>query len=259
MLPAPSYPDRPPVGPGRAGLELFCFSLIQAQGYEPRMLAMEHGLGTSIFACEEFSIYSSAVFQIVEGVYTEQVNSDLKCEFHEIAWNTNIFIAVWAKVIADGTFRARDWTVKVDADATFLPDRLRAALQDHPNAGYISNCHFGLHGPIEVFSRRAVEALAADYGRSVGGSRPETCVQRMPEAITGRAQWGEDMFVDKCLTEVLGVTGELDSRIMCEAHCDCPNWYWCANGTSRVTYHPFKREDMYRQCLANQLSGVSAA
>merc|ERR1711972_1229851 len=42
--------------------------------------------------------------------------------------NTPIFMKLWRQVIHDGMFRRTDWTVKVDADAVFLPGRLRAIL-----------------------------------------------------------------------------------------------------------------------------------
>jgi len=226
--------------------ELFCFALIQPSGYEPKMLKDQHGLRTSIFACDKFAVYSNTVMEIAPGVETRVVDSDLKCEFHEIAWNAWIFIAVWKRVIEDGFYKSYTWTVKADADAVFFPDRLRAIVREHPKAGYLNNCKYGLHGPIEVLSKRAVDALAADY-RTGNGKKPALCVRSLPKLGT----WGEDMFLERCLHKVLGVQPEIDERLMCESHCDCPNWYWCHNGSSRVVYHPFKRVDMYRQCMAN--------
>jgi len=239
--------------PKDAGASLFCFMLSQPSGYEPTLIAEQLHLGTSIFACERYAVYSNALFEVAPGVNTHVVDSTLKCEFHEIAWNTWIFIAVWQKVISDQLYRSSDWTVKVDPDATFFPQRLRVVMNDHPNAGYMSNCKYGLHGPIEVLSRRAVDALAADYAASADGKRPEKCVKGNPEL----GKWGEDMFLDSCLHKILGIQSEPDGRLMCEAHCDCPDWYWCQNGTMRVTYHPFKRVDMYRQCIANAMDGVA--
>jgi len=226
--------------------ELFCFALIQPSGYEPKMLEDQYGLRTSIFACDKYAVYSNTVMAIAPGVNTRMVESDLKCEFHEIAWNAWIFIAVWKRVIEDSFYKSYSWTVKADADAVFFPDRLRAIVREHSTAGYLNNCKYGLHGPIEVLSRKAVEALAADY-RTGDGKKPASCVRSLPKLGT----WGEDMFLERCLHKVLGVQPVLDERLMCESHCDCPNWYWCHNGSSRVVYHPFKRVDMYRQCMAN--------
>merc|ERR1719356_1530603 len=91
-------------------------------------------------------------------------------------------------------------------------------------------------------------ALAADYAKSFDGNAPKECVENLQFEM-----WGEDMFLDQCLSKVLKVDRQMDERLMCEAHCDCPDWFWCKNGTDRVIYHPFKQKDLYRQCLANAL------
>lgn len=236
--------------PNQQGSRLFCFVLIQSNGYEIELMQDQYNMQTSIYACESFALYSNRAYEVVPGITTSVVADDLKCEFHEIAWNTNIFISVWHKVVTQGWYQSQDWTVKVDADATFFPNRLRALLPRHQGAGYLVNCQYGLHGPIEVLATSAVNVLARDYAASAGGLRPETCIREFAQAITGRAQWGEDMFLDYCLRK-LNVPAAPEYRLLCEAHCDCPDWYWCQNGTDRVSFHPFKRKDMYRQCVAN--------
>lgn len=238
---------------------LFCFSLVQPRSYENKLVEAHFELDTSIFACDAYSLYSNVSYEVVPGVITAVVKSNLICEFHEIAWNTRVFIATWAAVLEDYIYAGHDWTVKVDCDSVFLPSRLLPVLRDHADVGYLNNCRYGLHGPIEVLSLRAMAALAADYARSEAGDEPARCLAAMPEAVEGPAQWGEDMFLDKCLGEVLGVDSVIDSRLMCEAHCDCPNWYWCRNGTDRVIFHPFKVPDLLRQCVANTLELGGAA
>jgi hypothetical protein len=230
---------------------LFCFALVNPESGEPELIQMQHQLGISIFACDSSRVYSNRQFELAHGVTTVPVASDLKCEFHEIAWNTWIFVAVWRAVIDDARWDSHGWTVKTDADAVFMPDRLRVVLQDHPSAGWLNNCHYGLHGPLEVLSHGAVLRLSQDYA---GGDRPNECIARFPEAVSGNAQWGEDTFVQRCLSKVYGIQPEYDERLLCEDHCDCPDWYWCNNRSDRVSYHPFKKTDLYRQCLANSLS-----
>ncbi|CAK0905232.1 unnamed protein product [Prorocentrum cordatum] len=230
---------------------LFCFSLIAPGGGEAELIRAQHQLRTNIFGCDAFRVFSNVQEEVAPGVVSVPVASDLKCEFHEIAWNTWIFIAVWKAVFDDRTWENHGWIVKTDADSVFMPDRLRVVLQDHPSATWLNNCHYGLHGPLEVLSNSAVQRLSQDYA---GGDRPVQCLARYPEAVSGTAQWGEDMFVQACLDKVYGLQPEYDERLMCEDHCDCPDWYWCNNRSDRVSYHPFKKADLYTQCLANALS-----
>mmetsp|Transcript_41645 Transcript_41645/g.90756 ORF Transcript_41645/g.90756 Transcript_41645/m.90756 type:complete len:962 (+) Transcript_41645:71-2956(+) len=242
-----------PTGVAGPGGSLYCFSLMVPTSDEPKLLAWQYTNKASIFACDEAAIYSNKAIELVpgSGVIAKVVDSDLKCSFggdSMSALNAWIFIAVWDEVIRDGGYKKHDWVVKVDPDAVFFPDRLGKMLVSHAGEGYISNCKYGLHGPIEVFSVGSMEALAADYHRSWDGKAPKTCVDGMHFG-----SWGEDMFIDQCLGKMLGEKSTLDSRMICEAHCDCPAYYWCTNGTDRVSFHPFKSVDAYAVCMANAM------
>mmetsp|Transcript_6353 Transcript_6353/g.17761 ORF Transcript_6353/g.17761 Transcript_6353/m.17761 type:complete len:581 (-) Transcript_6353:104-1846(-) len=230
---------------------IFCFSLMIPGSYEQELLKAQHDMSSNIFGCDEAAVYSNTSITIAPGVITAVIDSDLQCKLggeSYTALNSWIFIAVWRRVVEDARYLHHDWTVKVDPDSVFLPDRLGVVLQDHKGAGYLNNCKFGLHGPIEVLARSAVAALAADYDASFDGKAPKLCVETLEFGL-----WGEDVFLDRCLHDVLQVGRETDDRLMCEAHCDCPDWFWCKNGTNRVSFHPFKRADLYTQCLANTL------
>jgi len=137
----------------------------------------------------------------------------------------------------------------------FFPQRLRRILLEHSSADYINNCKYGLHGPIEVLHRRSLEALELDYNESEDGLRPRRCYD---ELLPVMEEYGEDYWLDRCLSDTLALTSEIDGRLLCEANCDCDEWYWCKNETEHVSYHPFKREDMYRQCMANAVNEIEA-
>merc|ERR1712183_574639 len=89
------------------------------------------------------------------------------------ALNTAIIIKVWEHVLQDGRPFRYDWTVKVDPDTVFLAQRLRDVvgsfgLHEHleaKNGAYFSNCQFGLHGAVEVFSRKALDIYATGNAR----------------------------------------------------------------------------------------------
>jgi len=224
---------------------LFCFALMQPHGYEKELLAMQHKQRASLFSCDEYAVLSNQHLQVAPGVNTSLVKSDLKCkkggEFMT-ALNTDIFMAVWTKVIEQGRFMYHDWTVKVDPDSVFFPNRLRVAVAFHPEPPegvYLNNCKFGMHGPIEVFSRKAVMAWAK--GSAV-------CMQHFEKLCSGPCLWGEDMFIDQCLEKVLKVSRVDDWNLLSEPHCDSTDWESCKNGG--ITFHPFKSVKGYLKCLA---------
>jgi hypothetical protein len=138
-----------------------------------------------------------------------------------------------------------DWTVKVDPDAVFAPARLRGILQSYKEVGngvYLNNCKYGLHGPVEVLSRRAVQAWSQGW---------PWCQSHFRERCHGDCLWGEDMFMDQCLSKVLGVTRQNDFRLLVEDHCDAPSGWQSCTDSSKAAFHPFKTLSGYQQCLQN--------
>jgi hypothetical protein len=240
-------------GAGGAGGTLFCFSLMVPGTAEVKLITWQHKNRASIFACDKPVVYSNVSTEVTPGVTTVEIDSNLKCGYggdSGSALNAWIFISLWKTVVTDKTYAAYDWVVKVDPDCVFFPDRLGPVLASHQGVGYVNNCRYGMHGPIEVFSSGAITTLGLDYEKSWDGKAPKTCMKMH------FGQWGEDMFIDQCLLK-LGVTGPIDPRLMCEDHCDCPAWYWCKNGTDRVSFHPFKTVEAYENCMANALGGAT--
>lgn len=254
-LPPSNYTVKLPAQQQHLGQSLFCWALMLPDSYERVLLDMQFQRKISLFACEEAAIYSNEDIVIpnaipgVPGVRTNLVHIDLQCEKggeFGTALNTDIFIVVWRKVVADGWYSHHDYTVKVDPDAVFMPDRLRVVLQSHPEAPtgvYLNNCKFGMHGPLEVFSRNAVNSWTSGI---------ETCVAHFNQECSGPCQWGEDMFIDQCLNKVLHVRrDDVEPGLMLlEDHCDPPpGWQSCQNAGT-VAFHPFKTVDSYQGCLA---------
>jgi hypothetical protein len=201
---------------------------------------------THVFTCEEYAVYSNGEYQVAPAVHTIKVDSDLRCSFggeFGTALNTPIFFAVWDKVIEGGRFRKHDWTVKTDPDCVFFPDRLRGIVgkyRDYQGGSYLNNCPRGLHGPLEVFGKRAIENWANGRG---------ACVQHFEQLCGGDCQWGEDIFIDQCL-QFLGAYRIDDFAQLIEDHCDPPaNWESCADDRKYIAaFHPFKTPDAYAAC-----------
>jgi len=142
---------------------------------------------------------------------------------------------LWKEVFRLRRFRRHDWTVKVDADSVFFPSRLRYALLIHneaPGGVYLNNCKLGMHGPLEVFSKNAVDAFQ---------SGQQHCETHFNELCSGDCQWGEDMFVDQCLWKVLGVKRVSNSNLLVEDHCEPPVGWQACTDTEKVVFHPSVR------------------
>merc|ERR1712050_443179 len=117
---------------------LFCFSFYTQntgstkKSYELDLLRTQLFLGASIFGCETWRAYSDVETWLTPGkVNTVKVN-DNNGDFHFAkrkktgTWiNSNMFIATWKMIQQEGFWSSKDWTIKADADAVFLPSRLR--------------------------------------------------------------------------------------------------------------------------------------
>merc|ERR1712203_934985 len=114
--------------------------------------------------------------------------------------NSEIFIATWKRIQEEGLWQDKDWTVKVDVDAIFLPSRLRTYVENMevtPNGMYLENCkyvNFGFFGSLEVLSHNAAATYMANL---------DDCTSALnykgSEKITGNEPWGEDLFAQRCM------------------------------------------------------------
>merc|ERR1712129_278517 len=126
----------------------------------------------SIFGCEQWDVFSDVAETI--GDYTTIQVFDTHSEWHKLkrktsgTWvNWGIFYSVWDKIKAEGKAQSQWWTVKADADAVFIPQRLRQyitdnELKDTPHGMYLENCknvQYGYFGNLEVISKKGVRAL----------------------------------------------------------------------------------------------------
>mmetsp|Transcript_10574 Transcript_10574/g.23310 ORF Transcript_10574/g.23310 Transcript_10574/m.23310 type:complete len:432 (+) Transcript_10574:61-1356(+) len=223
---------------------LYCFALLQPAGYEHALMKLQMEKRWSLFGCEEYELISNESFRLASGIRTTAIAGTLQCDSggeFGTALNNDIFKLVWEKVISNGRYAYNDWTVKVDADTAFFPQRLKVAIAFHPDTYhgiYLNNCKFGLHGPLEVLSRQAVTIWGKGY---------DQCKQHFDEVCSGPCLWGEDMFLDQCLQKVLNVHRSNDWNLLSEPHCDSQDWDQCDN--HKVAFHPFKTAEKYAKCM----------
>jgi len=220
------------------GPKLYCFSVMVSWNYEPTLVQMQVLHRRSIFLCDSYDVYSDKVMDLGSFLTRKVSGTDLKCHvggaFNTLL-NTPVFIKVWEQVMTDGRFRLQDWTVKADCDAVFLPDRLRRMVEGPALQGaqegrgiFINNCGFGLHGPLEVVSTRALETYREGY---------EDC-PNPPQ---------EDVYLQACMNH-LGVKQVNQFTLLSEDHCRTPNWQDCQS--EHVSFHPFKEVEAYEACVA---------
>lgn len=288
---------------------LYCFSLMMPFGYEPGLLAEQQRKSASIFACDAFEVFSNSSTLLPSGdpapVNVTLMNGSLAVEYGGrwgTAMNTGVFNRVWAEVVRLGRYRRFGWTVKVDPDAVFFPERLRNVLRrraplnavrpqgaapselrcgrcegagrslescpqrvrghqrqnrtcaealalaarappldcgcscddfacevPEETAMYINNCKWGLHGPIEIFSRRAVAAYLDGLPQ---------CSEFLEHP------WGEDKFIDQCMQK-LNITRVNEYDVLSETACgEQPS----PCRSSDVAFHPFKSIGSYFTC-----------
>jgi len=231
---------------------LFCTSIMLWWTYEVGLLKkhLEHKVG--IFACSEWAVYSNKTVSLGEHdgktVYSDVMNGSLKCKFGgkaHTALNTPIFRRFWDSLKENPKSWRNDWIVKADPDTVFFPDRLKKMLiyrwkDTKGSPGYamwLNNCHLGLHGPIEVFSKQA-------FG--VYHNKKDVC----DELTEDYPQ--EDAWLGACFKKT-GV-GKMDAyNLLLE-------WQWACNErpssrdnkppcyAQQVSFHPFKNVKTWFQC-----------
>jgi hypothetical protein len=200
----------------------------------------------SLTQCEDFVVYSNPAVTLGK-FSTTLVDANLHVpkggEFNTLL-NGPVFRKLWDTVIEDGRWERHDWIVKVDLDAVFFPDRLRHlirglepkdtdALQER--GVFLQNCPLGLHGPLEVLSRKALKIFAK--GRDECWKAPQ-----------------EDVYVKECLVKLK--VREVDAfDILAEKDCWRDQWHmdpdWMDCKSGKACFHPFKTVEQYHTCLSN--------
>merc|ERR1712125_197843 len=131
------------------------------QFYDLSLLRTSLFLGSSLFGCEAYKIYSD--------------------------------VETW---LSPGEV----FTAKVDADTVFLPMRIRTKLggQKVTSSGiYLENCkyvNYGFFGNLEVISHQGFSTFLANLEDCVSALN-----WKGREKATGMEAWGEDLLMQRCM------------------------------------------------------------
>jgi len=253
---------------------LFCYAVYTKEtgstkkSYELELLQGQYAKKVSLFSCDSYSVYSDASAEIGSDLQTIQV-SDVENNFHVVkrktqhTWvNTGLFKQVWKHMrdswgeVGHAGLNNADWVVKVDADAVFVPQRLRNLLAEQPDTYtgvYLENCkgvEYGYFGNLEVMSKKAFKLLVDNL---------ESCSEKI-DWVKG-TKWGpigEDLFAQMCM-DWQGVAKVGNFEVSTDGACpstrkkygqkDNKKWKPPCGELKTPAMHPFKKPAEYFQCL----------
>jgi len=229
---------------------LFCAILVVPWTGEPKLVATQLAMQAGIFACDEHAVYSDHAFVIGDesgNITTQALPVNLHVAFDpwtKTAMNTWIFRTFWRFLMDEGRWQRHDWIVKVDADAVFIPSMLRSLVSqssivsaaNESKGAWLNNCNMGLHGPIEVMSKKAMDVFNGTW---------HWCPQNSPE---------EDVFLKNCMW-ASGIHQVNAYSMLQEPHCN--RWdYQACRGREAVAFHPFKDSASWTSCYQRALLDI---
>jgi len=212
---------------------LYCFSTYMAETGQTKKsvdelgnLQLQYKRDIGIFQCDFWQVFTEGDAELAPGVPFVKV-FDTDGDFHFAkrketgGWiNTGLHAAAWKAVKEEGKYKSAEWVMKLDADAVFVPSRLRPILakQMVPAEGvYLENCQhvsYGYFGNLEVFSLAAFETLVTNI---------DTCKASLPwkTGVKGGkfGPMGEDLFAQQCL-DALGVPRVEQYDISTDGQCE---------------------------------------
>lgn len=182
------------------GASLYCFALMVPGSYEEPMVKWQYQAQASIFSCEEYQVFSNVTLDL-GGIQTYSIGGNLQTPYLDIySLNTDVFIRLWNVAAYVGAYKNHDWSIKVDVDCVFFPDRFRTFVQRQDNqqipgplipagAVWLNNCQYGMHGPLEVISRDGMATFLTNLN---------SCENIRQTAMNPSIGYGEDQFAREC-------------------------------------------------------------
>ena len=238
--------------------ELFCFSVVQAKTDDSDRTAV--GISNGLLPdCDAFRVYSNVSFisdistlARCNGCVEAAINGSMAVNSggpYNNLLNTPIFHQVWTHIFRSGIFRQYDWTVKLDSDCAFSPDRLRHYLALFPTTATIGGNYYNsdtgyyndVMGPMEVVSQKGMLEFE----------------ENLPRCLGSWSTAGEDLFLQLCagrigmpvtpmpLLLLNNPTGSLDTSMTAE-----PPAPSCTHDC-HIGFHPFKNTAGVHQCVQN--------
>jgi hypothetical protein len=216
------------------GTSLYCFTVVTWDAPRPKPFWNSEAELANNWKSQGLHVLQCDGHEVLDGVVTP------KAEWGSFS-NIDMFMQIWYKVKQIGNWKNYDWTVKVDSDAVFLPQRLKDHLYNlrTPRGArvYLENINFKFKfmGAIEIMTREALSAFL-ELGH--------TCIR-------GKHEGGEDSFLKTCL-DGLGIDHQSDWQILHDKYAGLNPP--CTDGWA-VAYHYLKKTHDWSQCYNNLMCG----
>jgi len=257
------------------GTSMYCYAVIfSTKGGklvvpEDDLLKYQFDNKMSIFACDDYDVFSDVDVSFGSGY--SAIKLDSQEEWYKYsrkdtgaAANAAIHIDAWKVMRGFQKWRDMEWVVKADADAVFIPPRLKDVLAKQllPDVGlYFENCKgvlSGFFGSLEVISTA---------GWKIFVDKLENCKAELPwdgAEVDGwkAGPWGEDKFAQDCMDKggVMhlplfeltydGLCGSDRPKDLPKATIFHPP---CWNSSAPAT-HPFMDVDAWKNCYDETVS-----
>mmetsp|Transcript_76606 Transcript_76606/g.214170 ORF Transcript_76606/g.214170 Transcript_76606/m.214170 type:complete len:557 (+) Transcript_76606:121-1791(+) len=230
----------------RSDPSLFCWTVAQTAGYEADVMRSQLEVGGGIFGCDGFAVVSEGEWTVGTGpagrlgqVKTIQFQgAEVGVSKDGTAGNAQLFMLAWNALLRRTTVLTYDWALKVDPDAVVIADRLRDHLRDATGAKhFVRNCNSHPENPEFPMMFGSLEAISKE-ALKLYKDGVETCVAQL-----SWSDWGEDVFMGKCLI-LLGVDPLDDFSIISDGVCTGVDCY----DARSAAFHPFKSAEKWMTC-----------
>jgi hypothetical protein len=238
------------------------------QYYEVELLAGQYQKGIGIFACDDWGAWTDKYGELAPGVPLKTVD-DVDGDFHfqkrksSGTWiNAGHFHQVWRHIKAEQVYKKHSWVVKLDADAVFVPSRLKPKIADIlvPWGGmYLENCrytNYGFFGNLAIYSQEAFQKLLDSI---------DDCRSTLPWKVGiegGKyGAMGEDLFAQICMDSKgvrRGEAFDTNTDGCCQAdrpedQKDNKKWVPDCMSTNTPQYHPLMTPQEFFACYDNTI------
>lgn len=224
--------------------------MIRSQGYEVQLVQEQLKKCVHIFSCDGWIVVSDETVWLLKNPRVATVaykGPELAAVAGE-SFNSAPFRGFWFEIQDDGQYAEYDWTVKVDPDTVFFPDRLRSNLAASAYNGNLptifANCDTGatvgphdgrdfLYGPIEVISRAALDMFF-----------------KGPATTCSAGDKFEETYLTNCMASLgIELTRDTSLNLLRDDTSKCmknPSGQICTSGM--VAMHPFSGVEQWFKC-----------